>query len=135
MAPNRLLALEDFVQRRLRHVEVAHLDDLREIAEEERQQQRADVTAVDVGVGHGHDLVVADLVDVEVIADARAHRGDEVANLFKGEHLVEPSLLDVEDFAAQRQDGLRLAVASALGGAARGIALDDVELAQCRVAL
>src|ERR1700694_4953529 len=41
MAPNDLLAFEDLEQRRLRHVEVSALDDLREIAEEESQQQRA----------------------------------------------------------------------------------------------
>jgi hypothetical protein len=35
--------------------------------EQQRQQQRADVLAVDVGVGHQHDLVVAQLVEVELL--------------------------------------------------------------------
>ena len=60
-----LLALAHAIERRLRDVEVALLDDLRHLAEEERQQQRADVRAVDVGVGHQDDLVVAELADVE----------------------------------------------------------------------
>ena len=50
-------------------------------------------------------------------------------------HLVEARLLDVEHLAAQRQDRLELAVAALLGGAAGGIALDEVELAQRRVLL
>jgi hypothetical protein len=39
-------------------------------------------------------------------------------------------LLHVQDLAAQRQDGLELAVAALLGGAAGGVTLDDVDLAQ-----
>jgi hypothetical protein len=42
-------------------------------------------------------------------------------------------LLHVQDLAAQRQDGLELAVAALLGGAAGGVTLDDVDLAQRRV--
>ena len=55
------LALLDPVQRRLRDVDVAALDQLRHVAEEEREQQRADVRAVHVGVGHQDDLAVAQL--------------------------------------------------------------------------
>src|SRR3712207_9021540 len=33
------------------------------------EQQRADVLAVDVGVGHQHDLVVAQLAQVELVVD------------------------------------------------------------------
>jgi hypothetical protein len=61
---------------------VAALDQLRHLAVEERQQQRADVAAVDVGVGHDDDAVVAQLVDVELFAaDAAAERGDQRADL------------------------------------------------------
>ena len=45
------------------------------------------------------------------------------------EHLAERRLLGVEHLAAQRQDGLELAVAALLGGAAGGVALDDEQLA------
>src|SRR5205814_4479244 len=96
---------------------------------------RADVAAVDVGVGHGHDAVVPHLLDVEVVADARAHRGDEVADLVRGEDLVKARLLDVENLAAQGQDRLRAPVAAALRRAAGRVALDDVELALRRVPL
>src|SRR5437660_2654980 len=37
---------------------------------------------------------------------------------------------DVEDFTAQRQDRLKLAVAALLGGAACGVTFDYVEFAQ-----
>src|SRR5207302_3700195 len=43
--------------------------------------------------------------------------------------------LDVEDLALERQDRLVLAVAALLGRAAGGIALDEIELAQRRIAL
>ncbi len=56
---------------------------------------------------------------------ARDHRPDFVV----GEHLVEARLLDVDDLAAQRQDGLERAVARLLGRAAGRVALDDVDLA------
>ena len=50
-----------------------------------------------------------------------------------GEHLAERRLLGVEHLAAQRQDGLGLAVAALLGRAAGGVALDDEQLALGRV--
>ena len=78
------LALLHLEERRLRDEEVVPdlavdlaLDDLGILPIEERQQQRADVAAVDVGVGHDDDAVVAELVDVLVFADAAAERGDQ----------------------------------------------------------
>ena len=50
------------------------LDERLHVAEQQCQQQRADVLAVDVGVGHHHDLVVAKLGDVELIVHAGAER-------------------------------------------------------------
>ena len=80
--------------------------------EQQGQQQGADVVAVDVGVGHHHDLVVAHLVDVELLVDAGAERGDDRLHLGVGEHLVDAGLLDVEDLAADRQDRLDPRVAA-----------------------
>src|SRR5207302_7977440 len=66
LEPLRVLAgaFAHLEQWRLRDVEVALFADLREVAEEKREQQRTDVTAVDVCIGHRHDAVVADLFDV-----------------------------------------------------------------------
>jgi hypothetical protein len=75
-------ALRDFEQRRLRDVEMAAVDDLAHVAVEERQDQRADVRAVDVCVRHDDDLVVAELRDAEVVrTNARAEGGDHQADL------------------------------------------------------
>ena len=74
------------------------------------------MAAVDVGVAHDDDPVVAELRDVEIGGpDARAERGDDVADLLRGERLVQPRLLDVQDLATQRQDGLDGSVSSLLG--------------------
>ena len=63
-----LLNLEEW---RLSDVNVAALDELGHVSEEERQQQGANVRAVDVGVGHEDDFAVANLGGIEVVfADA-----------------------------------------------------------------
>ncbi len=72
------LAALDAIERRLGDVDVLLLDQLAHVAEEKREQQRADVAAVDVRVGHQDDFVVAELAGVEIIlADAGAERGDD----------------------------------------------------------
>ena len=105
------------------------------MAEEERQQQRADVRAVDVGVGHDDDAVVAQLERVERVADAGAERRDQRPDLFEGEDLVFAGALDVQDLAPERQDGLEAPVAALLGRAAGRVALDEEQLAVARVLL
>ena len=130
------LALLDAIQRRLRDVHVAALDQLLHVAEEEREQQGADVRAVHVGVGHQDDLAVAQLGGIEIVlADAGAQRRDHGANFFVAEHLVVARLLHVQDLALERQDGLEAPVAALLGGAAGAFALDQVHLAAVRLAL
>jgi len=65
---------------------------------EKSEQQRADVAAVDVGVGHQNNLVIAELAGVEIVfADAGAERGDDGANFFVAEHLVVARFFDVEN--------------------------------------
>ena len=99
------------------------------LAVEERQQQRADVRAVHVGVGHDDDFAVAAFGEVHFVADARADGRDHAADLFVGQHLVFARLVGVDDFAAQREDGLVVADAAAFGAAAGRIALDQVQFA------
>ena len=131
----RLAAL-DLEQRRLRNEQMSRLDDGAHLPEEKRQQEGADVRTVDIRVGHDDDLVVAQLLDVEVVApNASAERGDQGADLLASQHLVEARALDIEDLAAQRQHRLELAVAALLGGSASRIALDDEDLGLGRVAL
>ena len=112
---------------------MAVLDERLHVTVEEREEQRADVGAVDIGISHDDDLAVAALREIEVLADARAEGRDHRADLGIGEDLVETCLLDVENLAAQRQDGLEAAVAALLGGAACGITLDEVDLGLLRI--
>jgi hypothetical protein len=130
------LAAVHLVERRLRDIEVAALDQFRHLPVEECQQQRADMGAVHVRVRHDDDLVIAQLVGVEFLApDAGAERGDQRPDFLTAQHLVETRALDIQDLAAQRQHGLEFAVTALLGGAAGGIALDDEELGLGRIAL
>ena len=62
------------IERRLRDEEMAAVDQFRHLAEEEGEQQRADVRAVHVGVGHDDDAVVAQL-SPRRSRPARARRG------------------------------------------------------------
>ncbi len=62
-----------------------------------------------------------------------ADRGDDRPDFLVRQDLVDARLLDVDDLAAERQNGLEFAVASLLGRTAGRVALDEVELAQRRV--
>ena len=84
--------------------------------------------AVDVGVGHDDDLLVAQILLEIVRAGAAAERLDEIGDLGVLRELVLAGGGDVEDLAAQRQHRLRAAIARLLGGAARAVALDDENL-------
>ncbi len=115
---------------------MAALDEIRHLAEEEGEQQRANMSAVDVGVRHDDDLVIAQLVGVElVLADAGAECCDQCADFLTRQHLVEASALDVEDLAAQRQDRLVFARAALLGRTACQVALDEEDFGLGRIAL
>ena len=89
--------------------------------------------AVHVGVGGEDDLVVARVLEVELLVDAGADRRDHRLDLDVREHLVDPALLDVQDLAAERQHRLGRAVAGLLGRAAGRVALDDEDLRVARV--
>ena len=124
-----VLATLDEVQRRLGDEDTRLLDEVGHLAEEEGEQQRADVTSVHVRVGHDDDLAVAQLAQVKVVlADAAVQRLNDRADLFEAQDLVEASFFDVEDFTLERQDGLGLVVAPALGAATGRVAFDQVDL-------
>src|SRR5215472_9740181 len=80
--PLRLLALRQLVQRRLRHVDVALVDQVRKMPVEECEQERTDMRAVDIGVGHRDHPVVAEPVIVEALADTGTQGRDQVSDLF-----------------------------------------------------
>ena len=76
-----LLALLYSEERRLCSVYVSALDERCHISEEECQKQCSDVRSVDVSIRHDDDLVVAQLADVEVLADVAAEGRDHVLDL------------------------------------------------------
>ncbi|OPZ68869.1 MAG: hypothetical protein BWY82_02420 [Verrucomicrobia bacterium ADurb.Bin474] len=88
--------------------------------ENEGQQERPDVRAIHVSIGHDDDLVVAGLGNVECsftrFADAGSGCCDEGADLRVAEHLVQAGLLNVQDFPPQWKDGLMLPVTSLFCG-------------------
>ena len=129
------LLLRHFVERGLGDVDAALLDQLAHVAEDERQQQRADVAAVDVGIGHQDELAVAAFGDVFELGTGRdADRLEDVDDFFVVEHFDELRLFDVEDLAPQRQDRLGVRVAARVGRAAGRITFDQVQLGQGQIA-
>src|ERR1700681_4451607 len=129
------LAALDAIQRRLRNVDVTAIDEFLHVAEEKRQQQRADVTAIDVRIGHKNYFVIAEFTGVEIVfADAGTQRGDDGANFFVAKHLVVARFFYVENFSFERKDRLIFAVAAHFRGAARRFALDDEKFAASRIA-
>ena len=62
--------------------------------------------AIDVGVGHDDDLVVAALGQIGFFADAGADGRDHAADFFVREDFVFARFVGVDDLAPQRQDGL-----------------------------
>jgi hypothetical protein len=76
------------VERRAGNVDVSLLDQLREVAVEERQEQHRDVRPVHVRVGHRGDLAVAQAGEVGVVllvVRVDAQRDRDVVNLGIGE--------------------------------------------------
>ncbi len=123
-----LLAFFHFVQRWLCNVDVAAFNDFRHLTIEEGQQQRTDVRAVDVRIGHDDDAVITQFVRVVLVTtDATAERGDQRRNFLRGEHLVKARFLDVEDFTLQRQNRLVLTVTSLLRRATRGVPFHQIQ--------
>ena len=54
------------------------------------------MAAVNVGIGHNNDLVVAQLRYVEITrSDSSSKRRDKNPDLFKREHLIKARLLNV----------------------------------------
>ena len=127
-------AAPDLIKRRLRDIEMPGLDQFRHLPEEEGQKQRADMGAIDIGIGHDDDLVVAQLVQIELVPpDPGAERGNQRADHVRTQHPVEARALDVQDLAAQGQHRLILARTALLGGTASRVALDDEQFRQRRV--
>src|SRR5690625_7797992 len=91
------------------------LDQLPHLAEEEGEQQGANVGTVHIRIRHDDDAVVAQLFNVELrLADATAQGGDEVGDCLRGQHPVTLGLRDTENLSLLRKQGPRLAMTSTI---------------------
>ena len=122
------LSAQDLVERRLRDEDLPLPHELWHLSEQKGQQQRADVRAVDIGVGHDDDAAVAEFRDVKIFSDSALQRLNEDANFFEAENLIQACLLNIEQLSTQWQDRLVDMVAATLGRSTCGITLDDKEL-------
>ena len=101
---------------------------------EECHDKRVDVRAIDIGVGHDDNLIVAQFVDIGFFivftfyAKAHANTLDDVHYRLCFKHLMPLHFFYIEDFTLKRKDGLRVAVASLFGRATGRIALDEENL-------
>ena len=130
----------DLIQRRLRDINKPAIEQALHLAKNKRQQQRANMRSVDVGIRHDDDLVVTRLAGVEcafalMITNAGSDSGDESAYFLVGEDLVDARFLGVDEFAAQRKNRLITTIASLFRGATGGIALDNVDFRERWIAL
>ena len=91
--------------------------------------------AVNVGIGHDDDLVIAQLIYVELVAYAGAERGYDRRELVVAVDLVGAGLFHVQHLAPEREYRLEARVAPLRSRAACRVALDDVKLGERSVAL
>ena len=117
-----------FVKRRLGDVDIAALNQFGHLAVEERQQQRADVRAIHVGIGHDDDAVVTQFIGIKLfLADAGAQRGNQSGDFLAGQHFLETRFFYVENLTLQRQNGLEFTIAALFGRAAGGVTLHQIQ--------
>ena len=101
----------------------------RHLAVEESQQQRGDMRAVDIGVGHDDDALIAQVVAADILrpcrspAPAPGRRVPGSAAAFRP-----PALATFRILPRKRQDRLGRAVARLLGAAAGAVAFDQENL-------
>ena len=115
----RFAAMREPVERWHRKVEMALFDQLRHLAIEEGDQERCDVGAVDIGVGHHDHLVVAQVLVAIMDAGPAAERLHEIGELLVLRKLALGGARHVQDLAAQRQHRLVRAITRLLRRAAR----------------
>jgi len=93
--------------------------------------------AIHIGIRHDNDLVIAQLTNIEIVAIAlgksAAESVDHGLDFGVGQYFVNAGFLYVQDFTADRKDGLIHTVSGSLGTAARRVTLYDENLTFGRI--
>ena len=84
--------------------------------------------AIDVRIRHQNDLVVACLLNIEVVTNAGTESGNHRLNFSVGQGTVQASALNVQDLTAQRQNSLSVRVATLNSRTTRRVTLHQVNL-------
>src|SRR3990167_10553019 len=108
---------------------------LLKVSVKQGQKQGPDMRAVNIRIGHNDYPVIAEFSDIERLAHARTERDDQIFYFLVTKHLVQPCPLDIENFATQRENRLKLPVPPLLGRPSGGIPLDNIQLGISRVSL
>src|SRR5215510_1266515 len=109
--PERLLTDVDPIERWLRKKDFAARDQLRQVAIDEREQQRRNVMTIGIGVSEDDDAAVAKPREIEILSKPAPERGHEVREFLVLEHLRQCHPFRVHHLSAQRKDGLTAAIA------------------------
>ena len=133
------LAFGAEIERGSGNVQIPLLYHLREIAEEERHDQRVDVRTIDVGIGHDDYFLVTQLVYIGFLAvlavytEADAQSLNDIVYFIAFECFVPHGLLYIQNLTAKRQDSLESTVTSLFGRTACRVTLDEEQFAFFRV--
>jgi hypothetical protein len=75
--------------------------------------------SINIRIRHQYDLAIPALAQIKLIgADSRPQRADNRPDFLMREHLLQPRLFYIQNFALQRQNGLYIPVSARLGSAA-----------------
>ena len=118
-------ALTHTVQWWLRDVHITGIQNWTQVTVNQRQQQCPNVRAVDIGIGHDNQLVVAGLANVKVLTEAGAHGREQRPDFFVGQNAFHAGLFNVQNLPPNWQDGLRQTTPTTLSGTAGGVPFDD----------
>ena len=103
------------VERRLSYINAAVFDERSQVSEDECQQQRSNVAAVYVGIGHDDDFAVTTLLDIfHNGAGWNADRFENVRDFRIVENLDQLGFLNVQDFSTQRKNCLGVGISTGI---------------------
>ena len=120
--------LRQAIKRRHGDIKMTLADEVGHLLVEKRHQQGGDMCTVDIGISHDDDFFIAEAAFIIRTAHAAAQRQHQIGDLLALLHFRLRGIGDIEDFPAQRKNGLVFAIAALLGRATGAVALNDENL-------